>query len=146
MHVLIKSILENVQARSIECIVGFLAVSLPTILVLYTSPIAIWLKELPPLWLVGLPATLLAICLALGAWMIFLRPKLRFDEPTGTYADAKSTLRYCAFCYNTHKKKIPLKNKDHGWQYVVCNKSFSDPSRPRHPIPEWQPLDPDVGY
>lgn len=69
----------------------------------------------------------------------------RFDEPTGTYIDTNSPFRYCAACYHAYNRKTPLRNDEHGWNCMVCNKFFPDPTRPYPGTEPWQPLDPVVG-
>lgn len=66
---------------------------------------------------------------------------LKFDEPTGTWVNELSALRYCAKC-KAQNIISPLKNSEHGWSCPVCNSGFKDPSRPYKTIrsenPDWR--------
>ena len=68
---------------------------------------------------------------------------LAFNSSTGTHIDASTGMHYCTRCL---PKNSPLKDEDHGWRCMVCDKFFPDPARPYPGAEAWQPLDPTVGY
>lgn len=57
------------------------------------------------------------------------RPEPVFDAATGTYA-GKEGEHYCQPCFVKQHQFVPLKNRERGWQCMVCTQFFPDPARP----------------
>ncbi|MEJ1360049.1 MAG: hypothetical protein RPU34_04290 [Candidatus Sedimenticola sp. (ex Thyasira tokunagai)] len=70
-----------------------------------------------------------AVIGVLVASLILQRPWLRWDEPTGTWLNRFSGLRYCGTCRANKKISVPLKNEITGWRCVACNTFRTDPAR-----------------
>lgn len=67
-------------------------------------------------------------CLALSSLSIYLATWFKWDEPTGTWFNRLSKLRYCPKC-KAAKIVTPLKNEVTGWRCMNCHYFFHDPSR-----------------
>lgn len=64
----------------------------------------------------------------LVAWIIYLRPCLRFDKKLGVFKDIKTGLHYCTRCKVEKKIKTPLQESEVGWYCVVCQRLYNNPN------------------
>jgi len=60
---------------------------------------------------------------------ILQRPWLKWDEPTGTWINRFTGIRYCEKCKATIKVITPLKNEITGWRCMSCERWYADPAR-----------------
>lgn len=75
----------------------------------------------------------------LFAWIIYLHPRLRFDERTGTLMAKGATTRYCHVCKIDRKGRIPLLTQENGWLCRICGHFFVNPDW--KPKPDPRPMD-----
>jgi len=109
-------------------LLGLLGISPPAIALWFQSNLEQYLATQTPLQLIRLLIPLLGISTLLLAWCIYQHPWLCWDEPTGTWLNRLSKLRYCAKC-KAAKIVTPLKNEVTGWRCMNCQHFFHDPSR-----------------
>jgi len=110
--------------------VALIVATTPAAVVLWLQDaIAPKLAELMPKTLLQIFVVLLLTAFALLAVIILLRPWLRWDEPTGTWLNKFSGIRYCGTCRANKKIVVPLKNEITGWRCVACDKFRVDPAR-----------------
>ena len=87
-----------------------------------------YVAALEPKTLIEIGALLLWLCMLLLAFVIGLHPWLKWDEPTGTWVNFFTGLRYCGTC-RAMKIIVPLKNEITGWRCVACKTFRTDPKR-----------------
>ena len=99
---------------------------------------AIWIlpSDLLPTFLINrldefaTGTTLLRITLltiGLFAWIIYLKPWLRFDQHLGIFRDIKTGLHYCTSCKTEKKIHTPLQRLEgKGWYCVNCKWIYGD--------------------
>jgi len=105
-----------------------LATSPPAILLWFEKSLAPILATIPPVITIRGIAALLLTAFALLAYSLLQHPWLRWDEPTGTWVNRFSDLRYCGTC-RANKIIVPLKNEITGWRCVSCGNFRTDPAR-----------------
>jgi len=74
--------------------------------------------------------TLLRAFLVIGglvAWIVYLRPWLRFDKHLGIYRDIRTGLYYCTRCKTEKRIHTPLQETKAGWYCVSCKWFYSNP-------------------
>ena len=116
--------------RSIWIVLG---ISPPVIVLWFQNNLAQALVGVETIHIVQAVAALLLVTTASISYILFLRPWLRWDEPTGTWVSRFTAIRYCGTC---RAKKItsPLKNEITGWRCVACGTFRTDPARkPKDP-------------
>ena len=119
---------DKLQAHLTESLLGAVLLALITLWVPAEAWFATLLPPLQPVWSArAIAVSSISILVAAGAYFFF-RPKLKFDEPTGTWIDLKTNLRYCAKC-KSKKLRSPLKNGDRGWSCPACTAYWADPAR-----------------
>ena len=123
------SALKTVLAQKLPIAILSLAPILSAVILHLHDVIAPHLSD-PTGWL-ALKAIAVSAALAPLPFVAYFwfRPKLKFDENTGTWVDLKTNLRYCAKC-KCADRLSPLKNGIYRWQCPVCDSLFSDPKRP----------------
>ena len=119
---------DKLQAHLAESLLGVGMLSLITLWLSTENYFATLLPVLQPVWAVrAIAVSVLSILVAIATYLFF-RPKLQFHEPTGTWIDRKTNLRYCAKC-KSKKLRSPLRNGDRGWSCPVCTAYWPDPAR-----------------
>jgi len=109
--------------------VAYLLATSPSALVLFfKSTLSPYIKAQDPVVLLNIVALLLWLVLLLVAFIFLQGPWLYWDEPTGTWVNRITALRYCAKCRAT-KIITPLKNEVTGWRCMHCQHFFYDPAR-----------------
>jgi len=116
-----------------------LAASPPALLLWLQDSIAPYLATQSPVVILRVMAVLLLTTTALLAYSLLQRPWLKWDEPTGTWVNRSTGIRYCGTC-RAQKVIVPLKNEITGWRCVACGKFRTDPKR--KPIDPPQPPPP----
>lgn len=109
--------------------ISYLLASSPSALVLiFQDTLIPQVSALEPQKTLNLIAALLLLVLVLLAFIILHQPWLKWDEPTGTWLNRLTKLRYCAKC-KAAKIVTPLKNEVTGWRCMNCQHFFHDPAR-----------------
>lgn len=76
----------------------------------------------------------LLVTAGLAAWIIYLRPWLRFDKRLGIYRDIRTGLYYCTRCKTEKRIHTPLLEiPNRGWHCVSCKWIYDDPDRDQPP-------------
>src|SRR4051812_26645215 len=93
-----------------------------------------YLSAVAPSTVIRIRALLILLLLWSWAFIVYLRPWLKFIPRLGIYQDRKSGLYYCPSCY-AKKLRSPLKHQKHGWQCEVkeCNKFYRNPDYKKPP-------------
>ena len=107
---------------------ALLGIAPPSIAIFFRESLTTYLSELSPSQLSTVTILLLGISTLSLAWCIYLRPWLKWDEPTGTWVSRLTAFRYCAKCRAT-KIITPLKNEVTGWRCMNCQHFYHDPAR-----------------
>jgi len=125
MHVDTDKLISKWWLRTLATLLGL---SLPGAALLLRRTLESHLASAEPEQLTQWLIFLLAVIGLLLAQIVLQRPWLKWDEPTGTWLNRFSGLRYCGTC-RANKLIVPLKNEISGWRCVVCDKFRTDPAR-----------------
>lgn len=122
-----------------------LGISPPAITLWFQNTLAKNLEGIKLIHIVQAGAALFLVATTSIAYILYLRPWLRWDEPTGTWISRFTNIRYCGTC---RAKKIisPLKNEITGWRCVVCTTFRTDPARKQKNHPKQHSDNPDDCY
>ena len=104
----------------------------PALILWFQDALSLHISAVSPQILVRVFAFLLLTILAVIALLIFQRPWLKWDAPTGTWVNKIGGLRYCGTC-RAKKLFVPLKNEVGGWRCVACSTFRTDPLRKSNP-------------
>jgi len=130
IHQAVFSVLSKLLLQKVALMLSGVGLSLLSVLLYYEQVISKFVPTPTEVWAVrAIAVSVLSIFVAVSTFYWF-RPKLKFDEQTGTNINLKTSVRYCHNCKHTIKQNVPLKSNERGWYCVGCKRSFSDPSRP----------------
>lgn len=138
--------LARVLARKVEAILATGYASILGAVSLFRTHLAHFVPSPPEEWAVLTTGAALAALLTVAFAYFWFRPKYKHIPDLGINQNIKTGDYFCSPCWVKDKLHSPLTNTDHGWKCRVCNKHFSDPSRPEQPLELWEPLDPTMGY
>ena len=127
---------EKIQAHAVSLVFAFLALVVPSALLIAQEQLANY-AEGHPIAMVRVLAGLVLITTVFAAMFFYYRPRLCFDKRLGIYRDRKTGLYYCSSCLITSKVKAPLRERADGWrcQVVSCGKSYANPDYKQPPSP-----------
>ena len=122
--------------------IGLLALASFAIAAIWVLPDA-WKPAKLITWLDGYATgqNLLQLLLTLAgviAWIVYLRPWLRFDARLGIYRNMTTGTYYCTKC-KAKKIMTPLQVIDRGWYCVTCPWVYNDPDHKQLPKPPTAP-------
>lgn len=128
---------EQLQAHASEALLAGLGTALPAWLLLAESRLVPYVSQLEPVTVIRSAALLVAAVGWAVAFLMFFRPKLKFDSRLGIYRDRKSGLYFCPSCH-TKKLRAPLRESERGWRCVIkeCQLFFHNPDFKEPPKPQ----------
>lgn len=125
---MLKHLLEKISEHYLVILLASPTVILSGVLISFHKQAERLISTLTPTQTTLILLLLTVVSLALLSLSIYLATWLKWDEPTGTWINRLTKLRYCAKC-KAAKIVTPLKNEVTGWRCMNCQHFFHDPSR-----------------
>ncbi len=132
---MIKKAAEWALTHILELVLSGFAVALPTWLLWAEDRLLPHIAQVKSIWVLRGLAIAVAVILCSFAYIVSLKPCLKWVAIIGVYQDRKTGRYYCASCKQLHKTLSPLKTEESGWRCMVrgCDKFYRNPDYRRPP-------------